>query len=183
MPGKRTRIALDSPPAIAQSCPLLQPSIEIRARIALSIPTTSGKSDAHRGGPADEVPADFSRVLVVGKSPINRIVMSKIVERSGLKPISETPDTAEKALQVFFPGAVVLDGGVDNKDCDNLMASLAAARRLGGGRTPSVILLSNRTGTQQSLGLSGIVDAVVAKPITPERLQPIIEILIGHCRR
>lgn len=126
---------------------------------------------------------DFSRVLVVGKSPVNRVVMSKIVERSGLKPISETPDTAEKALQVFLPGTVVLDGGADNSDCDSLMAGIAAARRLGDGRTPSVILLSNRNGTPQSLNLSSIVDAVVAKPITPERLQPVIEILIGHCRR
>lgn len=126
---------------------------------------------------------DFSRVLVVGRSPVNRVVMSKIVERSGLKPISETPDTAEKALQVFLPGTVVLDGGADNSDCDKLMAGIAAMRRLGDGRTPSVILLSNRNGTPQSLGLSTIVDAVVAKPITPERLQPVIEILIGHCRR
>ncbi len=122
-------------------------------------------------------------MLVVGRSPVNRVVVSKIVERSGLKPISEAPETAEKALQVFLPGTIVLDGGADNKDCDALIAGIAAVRRLGGGRTPSVILLSNRNGTPQSLGLSSIVDAAVAKPITPERLQPVIETLIGHCRR
>ncbi|RVA85854.1 response regulator, partial [Mesorhizobium sp. M7A.F.Ca.CA.004.01.1.1] len=31
-----------------------------------------------------------------------------------------------------------------------------------------------------SLGLSGIIDVVVAKPITPERLQPVIDRLIGR---
>jgi CheY-like chemotaxis protein len=152
----------------------------------LSNPTTSGENDAHRrGGIVDGAvaSADFSRVLVVGKSQINRVVVSKIVERSGLKPISESPETAEKALQVFIPGTVVLDGGADNRDCDGLMAGIATARRVAGGNTPSVILLSNRTGTPESLDLSSIVDIVVAKPITPERLQPVIERLIGHCRR
>ena len=36
---------------------------------------------------------DLSRVLVVGKSQITRIVVSKIVERSGLRPVSESPVT------------------------------------------------------------------------------------------
>ncbi len=125
---------------------------------------------------------DFSRVLVVGRSPINRVVVSKIVELSGLKPISESPETAEKALQVFTPGTVVLDGGADNRDCDGLMAGIAAARRLAGRTTPSVILLSNRTGTPESLDLPGVIDVVVAKPITPEQLQPVIDRLIGQAR-
>jgi len=42
--------------------------------------------------------ADFSRVLVVGRSPVNRIVVSKIVECSGLKPIAEAPETAAAML-------------------------------------------------------------------------------------
>lgn len=152
----------------------------------MSTPTTSGENDAPRDGPRDggvPVSVDFSRVLVVGRSPVNRVVVSKIVERSGLKPISETPETAEKALQVFIPGTVVLDGGADNKDCDGLMSGIAVARRIAGRTAPSVILLSNRTGTRESLDLSGIVDVVVAKPITPERLQPVIDRLIGQSRQ
>ncbi|RWG02967.1 MAG: response regulator, partial [Mesorhizobium sp.] len=35
-------------------------------------------------------------------------------------------------------------------------------------------------GTPDSLGLSSVVDAVVAKPITPERLQPVIDRLVGR---
>ncbi|KQU97144.1 transcriptional regulator [Mesorhizobium sp. Root695] len=123
---------------------------------------------------------DPSQVLVVGRSPINRVVISKIVERSGLKPISESPDTAARILRSLIPGAVVLDGGADNKDCDSLMSSIAALRRVSGKSQPPVILLSTKNGTTESLGLSDIIDVVVAKPITPERLQPVIDRLIGR---
>jgi len=123
---------------------------------------------------------DPSRVLVVGRSPINRVVISKIVERCGLKPISESPDTAAKILRSLIPGAVVLDGGADNKDCDHLMANIDALRRASGQSLPPVILLSTKNGTPESLGLSAIIDVVVAKPITPERLQPVIDRLLNR---
>lgn len=130
--------------------------------------------------PAARLTADFSKVLVVGKSSINRVVVSKIVEKSGLKPISESPETAEKALAGLVPGAIILDGGPDDKDCDGLLSGIDALRRASGKAQPSVILLSTRNGTPNSLGLSSVVDAVVAKPITPERLQPVIERLVGR---
>lgn len=119
-----------------------------------------------------------SQVLVVGKSPINRVVVSKIVERSGLRPISESPDMAAKTLRTLVPGVIVLDGGADNKDCDNLLSGIETLRRSSGKSLPSVILLSTKTGTPESLGLSSVIDVVVAKPITPERLQPVIDRLI-----
>ncbi|MFB9984229.1 response regulator [Mesorhizobium kowhaii] len=127
-----------------------------------------------------EMIRDPSRVLVVCRSPINRVVISKIVERSGLKPISESPDMAAKILRSLIPGAVVLDGGADNKDCDNLMSSIDALRRASGKSLPAVILLSTKNGTPESLGLSSVIDVVVAKPITPERLQPVIDRLISR---
>lgn len=126
-----------------------------------------------------EMLTDFTRVLVVGKSPVNRVVVSKIVERSGLKPISESPETAAAALRSLIPGAVVLDGGADNKDCDALLSGIDALRRTSGKLLPSVILLSTKNGTPESLGLSSVVDAVVVKPITPERLQPVIDQLVA----
>ena len=121
-----------------------------------------------------------SQVLVVGKSPINRVVVSKIVERSGLKPISESPDMAAKTLRTLVPGVIVLDGGADNKDCDILMSGIETLRRASGKSFPPVILLSTKTGTPESLGLSNVIDVVVAKPITPERLQPVIDRLISR---
>jgi CheY-like chemotaxis protein len=129
---------------------------------------------------AGAMTADFSKVLVVGKSSINRVVVSKIVEKSGLKPISEPPEAAEKTLARQLPGAVILDGGPDDKDCDRLMSAIDALRRVSGKPLPAVILLSTRNGTPESLGLSSVVDAVVAKPITPERLQPVVDRLTGR---
>lgn len=125
---------------------------------------------------------DLLKVLVVANSPINRIVMAKIVERSGLQPMVDSPETASATLQSLFPGAVILDGGADNKECDGLIPAITAARRGVGGTLPAVILLSNHTGTPHSLGLPEIIDVVVAKPITPEKLQPVIERLIGLAR-
>ncbi len=87
---------------------------------------------------------------------------------------------AVKILRSLIPGAVVLDGGADNKDCDNLMASIDALRRASGKSLPAVILLSTKNGTPESLGLSSVIDVVVAKPITPERLQPVIDRLINR---
>ncbi|MGX7876879.1 response regulator [Mesorhizobium sp. ORM6] len=123
---------------------------------------------------------DRSQVLVVGKSPINRVVVSKIVERSGLRPISESPDMAVRTLHSLVPSVIVLDGGPDNKDCDNLMSGIETLRRASGKSLPPVILLSTKNGTPESLGLSSVVDVVVAKPITPERLQPVIDRLISR---
>jgi len=118
------------------------------------------------------------QALVVGKSPINRVVVSKIVERSGLRPISESPDMAAKTLRTLVPSVIVLDGGADNKDCDNLMSGIETLRRASGKSLPPVILLSTKNGTPESLGLPSVIDVVVAKPITPERLQPVIDRLI-----
>jgi len=124
--------------------------------------------------------ADVSTVLVVGKSPINRVVVAKIVEKSGLRPVAEPLETAGKALARLVPGIVVLDGGSDNKDCDGLMPGIGALRRATGTPHPQVILLSTRNGTPESLGLSSLVDAVVAKPITPEGLQGVVDRLAGR---
>lgn len=126
---------------------------------------------------------DFSRVLVVGRSPVNRVVVSRIIEKSGLKPISETPEAAAKMLRTVFPGTVILDGGVDNKDCDGLMARLASLR--GGCRhdAPSVILLATKAHCEADPAPLAGVDAVVAKPITTELLQPVIDRLLERARQ
>jgi CheY-like chemotaxis protein len=125
---------------------------------------------------------NLAAVLVVGRSQITCVVVSKIVERSGLRPVSESPETAQRALAALRPGTVILDGGADNRDCQHLLASLSALRRVSERDVPRVILLSNRIGTPDSLSLAPIVDAVVAKPITPERLQPVVLRLLEAVR-
>jgi CheY-like chemotaxis protein len=134
----------------------------------------------------DHTPAlapDFSRVLVVGRSPVNRVVISKIVEKSGLKPISETPETAARTLRSMLPGTVVLDGGPDNMDCEDLLASLASLRGANGHQAPSVILLATRALCENNPAMPSGVDAVVAKPITTELLQPVVDRLLERARQ
>lgn len=118
---------------------------------------------------------DLSRVLVVGNSQINRIVVAKIVERGGLKPICEPPAGALRVLPLTFPAMVILDGGPDNADCDGLVAGIAALRRVSGGKLPTVILLSNRTGPALSPALLETTDEVVPKPFTTEQLLPVVQ--------
>ena len=126
---------------------------------------------------------DFSRVLVVGRSPVNRVVVSRIIEKSGLKPISETPEAAAKMLRTVFPGTVILDGGVDNKDCDGLLARLASLRGACRHDAPSVILLATKAHCEADPAPLAGVDAVVAKPITTELLQPVIDRLLERARQ
>ncbi len=139
-------------------------------------------SGLRSGGGAASLAPDFGKVLVVGHSQINRIVVSRIVERSGLKPVSETPLTAVRVLPLLFPGLVVLDGGPDNRDCDGLLPGIMALRRISGRDVPAVILLSNRTGTPETLSLTSQVDAVVAKPFTTDQLQPVVDRLMDRAR-
>lgn len=126
---------------------------------------------------------DFSRVLVVGRSPVNRVVVSKIIEKSGLKPISETPEAAAKMLRTVFPGTVILDGGADNRDCEGLMARLASLRSACRHDAPSVILLATKSHCETDPAPLAAVDAVVAKPITTEMLQPVIDRLLERARQ
>lgn len=125
---------------------------------------------------------NFTLVLVVGKSQINCVVVSKIVERSGLKAVSEVPDSAAKALASLKPGVVILDGGADNRDCDAALIQIAEQRRAFARNVPCVILLSTRGVNSESPLLGRAVDAVVAKPFTPESLQPVVDRLLRQAR-
>ena len=113
----------------------------------------------------------------------SRIVVSKIIEKSGLKPISETPEAAATILRSVFPGTVILDGGADNRDCQGLIARLASLRSACRHGAPSVILLATKSHCEADPAALAAVDAVVAKPITTEMLQPVIDRLLERARQ
>lgn len=125
---------------------------------------------------------DLGLVLVVGTSSINRVVVCRTVERAGLRALGETPENACHAMLRHRPGTVVADGGAKNCDCDAIAPGLAAERRRSGGQLPFVILLATVVASSEKSVLAGFLDAVIAKPITPERLQPTIERLIESAR-
>lgn len=132
--------------------------------------------------PSEQHAENLNQILVVGKSPVNRVVIAKIVERSGLKPVSETPEQAVKSLSSLRPGMVILDGGAGNNDCDQILAVLRDRRRGSAKNLPAVILLSTATADTDALTANPGVDAVVAKPITTETLQPTIDRLHARAR-
>lgn len=121
-------------------------------------------------------------VLVVGNSPVNRVVVARIAERVGLQALSETPDSAATTLLSRLPATVILDGGPEDGDCAALMESLGSRRLATGGRSPLVILLSNRTRPADDRPAGGIIDAVVTKPIIPDRLQPLLQDMMDRLR-
>lgn len=130
---------------------------------------------------ADAQP-NLSLVLVAAESKVNRVVVSRIVERIGMKAVTEAPDAAPALLERLRPGIVILDGGADNCECDVVLERLAGQRRAARSNLPRVILLTTRNGTPETLAPGKLVDATVAKPITPERLQPLIGRMVEEAR-
>ncbi len=131
--------------------------------------------------PSDLQTANLSMVMVVCSSPINRIVVSRIVEQSGLKVICEAPEPAIKSISLQLPGLVILDCGAANDECHALAPIIVAHRQAAGANLPMLIVLSTQNLSPDS-PFANIADAVVAKPITPERLQPTIERLLEEAR-
>lgn len=119
--------------------------------------------------------------LIVSSSPINRIVVGAIAERAGLKVVSETPDNAASTLLSRQPGTVILDGGADDRECEGLLESLASQRQASASGGPVIILLSNHTPAAGEPA-GQMIDAMVAKPITPDRLQPLIQSMVERLR-
>lgn len=119
--------------------------------------------------------------LIVGRSRVNSIVVSKIVERSGLRWVSEIPENASKLLDGECPVLVILDGGSANHDCDDVLPVLISLKAASQAGLPAVVLLSTRNPSPDQ-SVPDVVDAVVAKPILPEMLQPVVERLMDRTR-
>lgn len=132
---------------------------------------------AETKGPRFPLP-DPKFALVVGYSRVNQIVVGKIAERSGLKVLSESPDRARLVLSAKEPGVVIIDAGADDKEWDHLLAPLAERRSERAQKLPFVIILCSSPHCPRVADNDSIFDSVVVKPITPERLQPVIESLL-----
>lgn len=122
--------------------------------------------------------SDNTHVLVVAQSRISLVIVSEIVHRCGLRAVGESVAGAAAQLKSNRPRLVILDGGADNRDCDSLFEAIEALQRTSDSRGPRVIMLSNRSGSADGASPPAFVDHVVAKPISPERLQPVIELLV-----
>ena len=132
-------------------------------------------------GLSDGQCADLSLVMVVCSSPINRIVVSRIVEQAGLKSLCETPEHAVEALSARRPGMIVLDCCVNCTEHHPIVPAIVDHRRASGSTLPMLVVLSTKAVPADSLFI-GVADAIVPKPITPDALQPRIEFLVEEAR-
>lgn len=148
--------------------------------------TATASETSFQSAPIDAAPdrhaieADPLLILVVGRSRINTIVVSKIVERCGMKCVSASPEDGAAVLMRTSPILTILDGGSDNRDCDGLMQRLKQLRRDSVRPLPAVILLSMSNAHVVHPDHTGTIDAVVPKPILPELLQPIVSRLTAR---
>jgi CheY-like chemotaxis protein len=128
------------------------------------------------------VPVDTTLVLVGASSPVNRIVTSRIIQRCGLKTMEADLESLEEAARGNSPCIVVIDQDADH-DCTRLLEGLARLRNASAQRLPLLVKLSlTMTAQQTSSGQDDEIDAAVAKPVTPEILQPVIDRLIVQAR-
>jgi CheY-like chemotaxis protein len=131
---------------------------------------------------ADGQGTDLSLVLIVCSSPISRVVVSRIVEQTGLKTLCATPQHAVETLSARQPGLVILDCGPDHEEHHPVAPAIVDHRRASGSTLPLLIVLSTKR-LQADSPFANIADAVVPKPITPDALQPKIELLVAEARK
>jgi CheY-like chemotaxis protein len=126
---------------------------------------------------------DMTLAFVVSRSRVNAIVVSRIVERTGLRAELLDPEEALAAIEALQPATVILDGGAGNDDCAALYDHLRERRLKSSRNLPGVILLATEALAVREIGGGKTVDAVVTKPITLEALQPLIGKLVAMARR
>jgi CheY-like chemotaxis protein len=122
---------------------------------------------------------DCALVQIVSSARVNALVLSKIVERCGLKAFSTGISDSLTQYRERLPGTVILDGGTTNRECDDLLDALLTSACALKGR-PGIVFIASRHLSEDEAAELGPPDAVVAKPITPESLQPALRHLVGR---
>ncbi|MBX3572568.1 MAG: response regulator [Mesorhizobium sp.] len=133
------------------------------------------REDAPRDAIVGQAFVQPETVIVVSTSQVNLIVLSRIVERARLKAVNCEPERAGAHIARIDPLIVILDGGSDMRECDAALGPIAVQKRMSDGARPHVVLLTVRNMQPDDVDMGGLIDSLVAKPVTPERLQPLIE--------
>lgn len=135
----------------------------------------ASREDAPRDAIVGQAFVQPETVIVVSTSQVNLIVLSRIVERARLKAVNCEPEGAGAHIARIDPLIVILDGGSDMRECDAALGPIAVQKRMSDGARPHVVLLTVRNMQPDDVDMGGLIDSLVAKPVTPERLQPLIE--------
>lgn len=128
------------------------------------------------------VPVNCSLVMVIASSAVDRVVVSRIIERAGLKVATCAADTAPELLQRTMPCVVVAEQGTGEAERAALR-NVAETRARSAAGLPFVIALSRPGLPSTGRGDDGDADAVIAMPITPDGLAPVVLKLVEQARR
>lgn len=137
---------------------------------AIGTPGEVSARAAAQAGPGRKV------AVLVAASPVNRIVISRILERCGLRVIAAEPPSTAHACAREPVAMVVLDCKGDGSEHEDLLAKLTGLGSTNGG-APRIVLLATKSARAEA-SANGI-DAVLAKPVTEDKLQPLVERLLA----
>ncbi|MBS9719433.1 hypothetical protein JYU29_01890 [Tianweitania sp. BSSL-BM11] len=121
-------------------------------------------------------------VVAVGDVPVNLVVVTRIAQRARLHAVALSPNDAIRSLPVLKPMIVILDGGVDDRQYDALLDVIRDNRQKNGQGHPRLLYLSAGQAKEAQSRRHPVFDAVVSKPILPERLEAALSQLAGQSR-
>lgn len=120
----------------------------------------------------------LERVLVISSLPASQIVITHSIERIHRKPMSVGPHLAEIALENPNLALVVVDATGEQNHIDAIFSQLRQLRTFREDALPRVLLIENTPpgGGRDTTTLP--VDAVINRPITPDKIQTIVDRLL-----
>lgn len=134
-------------------------------------PTTSNATDRAAAGPGAK--PETSRCLVVAASPVNGVVVCRIIETSGLKAVTCTAAEAEEQLAVSGACVAVVEANARHGD-RSILPSILSARDRSRHGLPLVVALERGAVDTPCAGAVARPDAVVLMPITSDNLGPVV---------
>lgn len=112
--------------------------------------------------------------LIISQSPVNRIVITRSLERLLLKAEAVAPDQALFALEQNKPWLVVIDEQGSEEQMETFTKKVMQQRRGSENkRSPLAMLIARSNDSKEQA--SQIFDAVLVRPVTPDVLLPTVE--------
>lgn len=105
--------------------------------------------------------------LVVSRSPVNSVVVSRVVQDCGIRPVTSNPDNAIEIMRASLPLLVVMEVCQEPGVLTPLLSHISSI-----GNAPPVICLIN--GSQAKLP-DYAFRAIAKMPITVDVFRPLIQ--------